>query len=70
MASSRMLALLGLLAAAGYQNRDRLGEMLGKVTGSSNSQDGLDSRQSSAGGIGGLLGGLFGASGPGEVRGG
>ena len=31
MASSRMLALLGLLAVAGYQNRDRIKEMLGNV---------------------------------------
>jgi uncharacterized protein YidB (DUF937 family) len=36
MASSRMLALLGLLAVAGYQNRDKLGELLGGVTGAGN----------------------------------
>jgi uncharacterized protein YidB (DUF937 family) len=29
--SSRLLALLGLLAVAGYQNRDRIGEWLGKA---------------------------------------
>ena len=29
--SSRLLALLGLLAVAGYQHRDRLGEWLGKA---------------------------------------
>jgi len=31
--SSRMIALLGLLAVAGYQNRDKIGEWLGRVTG-------------------------------------
>ena len=35
MASSgRMIALLGLLAVAGYQNRDKLGQLLGRGTGS------------------------------------
>jgi uncharacterized protein YidB (DUF937 family) len=56
-----MLALLGLLAVAGYQNRDRLGEMLGRVTGG-----GTGSRQpgdrASSGGLGDLLGGLLGGS--------
>src|SRR5690606_3669618 len=33
-ASGRMIALLGLLAVAGYQNRDKLGQLLGRVTGS------------------------------------
>jgi uncharacterized protein YidB (DUF937 family) len=31
--SSRWIALLGLLAIAGYQNRDKLGQILGQVTG-------------------------------------
>ena len=31
MASSRMIALLGLLAVAGYQNRDRIGQFLGGI---------------------------------------
>ena len=31
--SSRMLALLGLLAVAGYQNRDKLSGLLGRFTG-------------------------------------
>ncbi len=33
MASGRMIALLGLLAVAGYQNRDKIGELLGRVRG-------------------------------------
>ena len=67
MASSRMTALLALLAVAGYQNRDRLGEMLGRVTGQ-RPNDGKGPPQgagSSPGGLGGLLGGLFGGSGGG-----
>jgi uncharacterized protein YidB (DUF937 family) len=31
--SSRWIALLGLLAVAGYQNRDKLGQILGQMTG-------------------------------------
>ena len=31
--SSQMIALLGLLAVAGYQNRDRLGALFGQITG-------------------------------------
>ncbi len=31
--SSRWLALLGLLAVAGYQNRDKLGQLLGQASG-------------------------------------
>ncbi|MGD9738740.1 MAG: YidB family protein [Bauldia sp.] len=33
MASGRMIALLGLLAVAGYQNRDKIGQLLGRLTG-------------------------------------
>lgn len=35
--SSRLLALLGLLAVAGYQHRDRIGEWLGKTAGENDS---------------------------------
>jgi uncharacterized protein YidB (DUF937 family) len=48
-----MLALLGLLAVAGYQNRDKIGEVLGSLGGS---QGGTGN--GSQGGLGGLLGGL------------
>jgi uncharacterized protein YidB (DUF937 family) len=68
-----MLALLGLLAVAGYQNRDRIKEMIGNVTqGRPESVPGLNpaaSGQSGAGqgGLAGLLGGLFGGSGQGNA---
>jgi uncharacterized protein YidB (DUF937 family) len=47
-----MTALLGLLAIAGYQNREKIGEMLGKL-GQGSAQGGDDS-------LLGKLGGLFG----------
>src|SRR5215208_4163774 len=62
--SSRLIALLGLLAVAGYQNRDRLGEMLGRATGQSNEGGARPGQATGAqsagsgGGLGGLLGGL------------
>ena len=70
MASSRMTALLALLAVAGYQNRDRLAEMLGGITGQRpNNRTGgsISSGDQTAnpGGLGGLLGGLLGGSGAG-----
>ncbi len=55
-----MVALLGLLAVAGYKNRDRIKEYLGGQQGASggpglNAQPGA---QGGLGGLGGLLGGL------------
>jgi uncharacterized protein YidB (DUF937 family) len=50
-----MTALLGLLALAGYQNRDKLGELLKGATGSNPSQPGAGNQQ---GALGGLLGNL------------
>jgi uncharacterized protein YidB (DUF937 family) len=64
-----MTALLGLLAVAGYQNKDKLMEMLGGMGGSSSSAGaGAGSLGSGAGGgagggLGGLLGNLTGALG-------
>jgi len=55
-----MTALLGLLAIAGYQNRDKIAEMLG---GSNKSG------ASGQGGIGGLVGQLSGGLGAGGVGG-
>jgi uncharacterized protein YidB (DUF937 family) len=59
-----MTALLGLLAVAGYQNRDKLAEWFGSLQQGKTPQDapdGLDSamggsQSASAGGLGGLLG--------------
>src|SRR3954447_18402037 len=60
-----MTALLGLLAIAGYQNRDKIAEMLGGVGQNKPSSD-------KQGGLGGLLGqlGLGGASAGGILSGG
>ena len=57
-----MTALLGLLAIAGYQNRDKLAELLGGKQGAA----GTDPGQS---GLGGLLGQLSGGLGTGGVGG-
>ena len=76
MASSNMKALLATLAVAGWQNRDRLGELLGKATGQKpgNPPTGTDPRiaaaSADAGGLGGLLGGLLGGGGAGKASGG
>ena len=67
-----MTALLGLLAIAGYQNRDKLAEMLG--TGASNApgrpNPGSGGQQGGLGGLGGLLGNLGGAGAGGLLSGG
>ncbi|WP_127752037.1 MULTISPECIES: YidB family protein [unclassified Devosia] len=66
-----MMALLGLLAVAGYQNRDKLGELLGNAgrqggLGGQGGQGGLgEPGQTGAqggglGNLGGMLGGLLG----------
>ncbi|WEZ85525.1 YidB family protein (plasmid) [Rhizobium sp. 32-5/1] len=56
MASSALKALLGVLAVAGFQNRDKIGELL---RGLQNPQgNGVPGQQQ--GGLGGLLGGLTG----------
>lgn len=56
-----MVALLGLLAVAGYQNRDKLGSVLG---GLGSGQAGADNPNGSAsGGVGDALAGLGGALG-------
>jgi uncharacterized protein YidB (DUF937 family) len=58
-----MTALLGLLAIAGYQNRDKIGELLKGVGGPAGQPGGQ-------GGLGGLLGGLGGTSAGGLLGGG
>jgi uncharacterized protein YidB (DUF937 family) len=56
-----MTALLGLLALAGYQNRDKLAELLGGAgQAAPRPAGGAGSPGSAGGGLGGLLGGLLG----------
>lgn len=57
-----MTALLGLLAIAGYQNRDKLAELLGGKQGASGNAPGQP-------GLGGLLGQLSNGLGAGGVGG-
>jgi len=61
-----MTALLGLLALAGYQNRDKLSELL-KGAGNSGTQPGSTHAQGPMGGLLGSLGGLFAGGGVGGV---
>ncbi len=56
MASGRMIALLGLLAVAGYQNRDKIGEFLGRLRG--DQPTGTDPAIPGAERRGGILDGL------------
>jgi uncharacterized protein YidB (DUF937 family) len=72
-----MTALLGLLAIAGYQNRDKIAEMLGGVAQDKPGASGQGGQNNSlatgqGGGLGGLLGqlGLGGASAGGILSGG
>jgi uncharacterized protein YidB (DUF937 family) len=75
-----MTALLGLLAIAGYQNRDKLAEMLGNPGSGSPGTPGRDQPQGSpgtfsqgqpqGGGLGGLLSGLGSGGGLGGLLGG
>ena len=52
-----MVALLGLLAVAGYKNRDKIKELLGGQQGASGAP-GPSAQPGQQGGLGGLLGGL------------
>jgi uncharacterized protein YidB (DUF937 family) len=61
-----MTALLGLLAIAGYQNRDKLAEML-RGAGATNTTPGSGSQQPSSGGLLGNLGGMLGGAGVGGL---
>ena len=68
-----LAALLGLLAVAGYQNRDKIGDLLKQATGSGGDAAGTGA----TGATGGLLGGvmknvtdMLGGSGGGGVKGG
>jgi uncharacterized protein YidB (DUF937 family) len=61
-----MTALLGLLAIAGYQNRDKLAEML-KGARSDNSKLGGGAQQPGVGGLLGNLSGMLGGAGVGGL---
>lgn len=80
-----MTALLGLLAVAGFQNRDKIGELLGGMGGGASGDPGSAGRltppggmasstgggtSAGMGGLGGLLGGLGGTSAGGFLSGG
>jgi uncharacterized protein YidB (DUF937 family) len=81
--NNQLIALLGLLAVAGYQNRDKIGEVLGSLTGQRQGTAGAAPSTGGGGlggalgggGLGGLLGslgGMFGGSAPsaGNITGG
>jgi uncharacterized protein YidB (DUF937 family) len=55
-----MVALLGLLAVAGYQNRDKIAEALGGLKGGPSGGLGQGNHQDGQGGVLGNLGGLLG----------
>ena len=61
-----MTALLGLLALAGYQNRDKLGELL-KGAGSNTGQSGAGNQQGPLGDLLGKLGGALAGGGVGGL---
>jgi uncharacterized protein YidB (DUF937 family) len=64
-----MTALLGLLAVAGFQNRDKLSEMLGGGSGNQGGGGLLGGAGQQTGGMGGGLGGLGGLLGGGGLGG-
>ena len=62
-----MVALLGLLAVAGYKNRDKIAELLGGSKQDSAGGLADNRQQSGAGGVLGNLGGLLGGASVGSV---
>lgn len=68
MASGALKALLGVLAVAGYQNRDKIAEILKGLRNPQ--QPGPDGKPQSGGGLGDILEGLTGNSGTGGSLGG
>src|SRR5512132_4071864 len=62
-----MIALLGLLAVAGYQNRDKIAEVLGGLKQQPGGAPGPGNQQSGQGGVLGNLGGLLGGASAGSV---
>jgi uncharacterized protein YidB (DUF937 family) len=62
-----MIALLGLLAVAGYQNREKIAEALGGLKQGPGGGLGQDNQQGGQGGVLGKLGGLLGGASAGSV---
>jgi uncharacterized protein YidB (DUF937 family) len=62
-----MVALLGLLAVAGYQNREKIAEMLGGRTHGPGGAPDQSNPQAGKGGVLGNLGGLLGGASAGSV---
>jgi uncharacterized protein YidB (DUF937 family) len=62
-----MTALLGMLAIAGYQNRDKLAEMLGGHGSNTPTPGGGSAPQAGLGGLLGNLGGMLGGAGAGGL---
>ena len=62
-----MIALLGLLAVAGYQNRDKIAEVLGGGKQEPGSGPGQNNQQGGQDGVLGKLGGLRGGASAGSV---
>ena len=62
-----MVALLGLLAVAGYQNRGRISEVLGGLKQEPGGGPGTNVQQGGEGGVLGKLGGLLGGASAGGV---
>ena len=57
-----MMALLGLLAVAGYQNRDKIGKMIGDIQTRTAAGNGQPAAGDPLGGLLGGIGELFGAT--------
>ncbi len=62
-----MVALLGLLAVAGYQNRDKIAEVLGGLKQEPGGGPGQNNQQGGQGGVLGNLGGLLSGASVGSV---
>ena len=62
-----MIALLGLLAVAGYQNRDKIAEVLGGPKQEPGGGPGKNDQQGGQGGVLGKLGGLLSGASAGSV---
>jgi len=62
-----MVALLGLLAVAGYQNREKIAEALGQRNPMPGGGAGQNDQQAGRGGVLGNLGGLLGGASAGSV---